>query len=126
MTNHPNRARGGKGFGLRMPAGVADREKVAAMMMRLSIARGHGDTIDDLLSELEAEIAKRQRPDGNGWKLAALLDDAGIVEKVCRQIDIYDGNNPDEPLAANPGFKLWELHVAEVKAALRALRALVR
>lgn len=32
------------------------REKVAQMMLRLSIATGHGDTIDDLLRELEAYI----------------------------------------------------------------------
>ena len=36
-----------------------DREKVAQMMMRLSIATGHGDTIDDLLAELEAAIRAR-------------------------------------------------------------------
>jgi hypothetical protein len=36
-----------------------DREKVAALMIRLSIATGHGDTIDDLISELEAAIVDR-------------------------------------------------------------------
>ncbi len=39
-----------------------DREKVAAMMLRLSIATGHGDTIDDLLGELEAHIRRRTIP----------------------------------------------------------------
>ena len=29
----------------------ASREEVAAMMLRLDIAPGHGDTIDDLLGE---------------------------------------------------------------------------
>ncbi len=29
------------------------REKLAAMMIRVSIATGHGDTFDDLLGELE-------------------------------------------------------------------------
>jgi hypothetical protein len=33
------------------------REKVAAMMIRNSIATGHGDTIDDLLAELEAHLS---------------------------------------------------------------------
>jgi hypothetical protein len=36
------------------------REKLAAMMIRVSIATGHGDTFDDLLGELEAAI-KEQR-----------------------------------------------------------------
>jgi hypothetical protein len=33
-----------------------EREKVAALMLRTSIATGHGDTIDDLLRELEIAI----------------------------------------------------------------------
>jgi len=36
------------------------REKLAAMMLRLSIPTGHGDTFDDLLRELEAAL--RERP----------------------------------------------------------------
>lgn len=32
------------------------REKLAEMMLRLSIATGHGDSFEDLLSELEAHI----------------------------------------------------------------------
>ena len=39
---------------------IADREKVAAMMIRVSIATGHGDTIDALLAELEAAIIALQ------------------------------------------------------------------
>ena len=38
-----------------------DLEKVAQMMLRCSIATGHGDTIDDLLAELEAYIVKLQK-----------------------------------------------------------------
>lgn len=37
------------------------REKVAAMMLRLSIATGHGDTFDDLLRELEAAIKSKEK-----------------------------------------------------------------
>lgn len=37
------------------------REKVAAMMLRLSIATGHGDTLDDLINELEASIIELQK-----------------------------------------------------------------
>ncbi len=39
---------------------IKDREKVAAMMLRCGIATGHGDTIDDLLSELEGAISNLQ------------------------------------------------------------------
>lgn len=38
---------------------MRDREKVASLMLRLSIPTGHGDTIDDLLATLEAEISDR-------------------------------------------------------------------
>jgi hypothetical protein len=34
------------------------REELAAMMLRQSIATGHGDTFEDLLKELEAWIAR--------------------------------------------------------------------
>jgi hypothetical protein len=33
-----------------------DREKVAAFMLRLGFATGHGDTIDDLLIELDGQL----------------------------------------------------------------------
>lgn len=38
-----------------------DREKVASLMMRLSLATGHGDTLDDLLATLESEAERRFR-----------------------------------------------------------------
>jgi hypothetical protein len=38
-----------------------DREKLAAMMIRLLIATGHGDTIDDLLGELEAAVEEMRK-----------------------------------------------------------------
>lgn len=37
-----------------------EREKVAAMMLKISIATGHGDTIDELLSTLAIEIVMLQ------------------------------------------------------------------
>jgi hypothetical protein len=40
---------------------AAEREKVAAWMMRQGYATGHGDTIEDLLKELEWQIAERER-----------------------------------------------------------------
>ena len=37
------------------------REKVAQFMLRNSLATGHGDTIDDLLGELEAQVTAIRR-----------------------------------------------------------------
>jgi hypothetical protein len=39
----------------------AEREKVAAWMMRQGYATGHGDTVEDLLKELEWQIRERER-----------------------------------------------------------------
>ena len=36
--------------------GTCIREKIAAMMLRCSLATGHGDTVEDLLAELEPQI----------------------------------------------------------------------
>jgi hypothetical protein len=38
-----------------------EREKVAKWMVERSYATGHGDTIEDLLKELEWEAAERER-----------------------------------------------------------------
>jgi hypothetical protein len=38
-----------------------EREKVAAWMMRQGYATGHGDTIEDLLKELEWQIREQER-----------------------------------------------------------------
>ena len=40
---------------------AAEREKVAAWMRSKSYATGHGDTIEDLLKELEWQVAERER-----------------------------------------------------------------
>ena len=40
---------------------AAEREKVAAWMMERGYATGHGDTIKDLLKELEWQIKERER-----------------------------------------------------------------
>ena len=59
---------------------AAEREKVAAWMMSQGYATGHGDTIKDLLKELEWQIAEREREacamvcdgmDHNGVMIAA-------------------------------------------------------
>lgn len=38
-----------------------EREKVAAWMLRRSYATGHGDTVEDLLDELEWQVAAHER-----------------------------------------------------------------
>ena len=40
---------------------AAEREKLAAWMIERGYATGHGDTIKDLLKELEWQIAERER-----------------------------------------------------------------
>ena len=40
---------------------AAEREKVAAWMRSKSYATGHGETIEDLLKELEWQVAERER-----------------------------------------------------------------
>ena len=40
---------------------AAEREKVAAWMMSQGYATGHGDTVEDLLKELEWQIEERIR-----------------------------------------------------------------
>ena len=40
---------------------AAEREKVAAWMMERGYATGHGDTIEDLLHELEWQIREQER-----------------------------------------------------------------
>ena len=40
---------------------AAECEKVARWMIRNGYATGHGDTIEDLLDELEWQVAERER-----------------------------------------------------------------
>ena len=40
---------------------AAEREKVAAWMMQQGYATGHGDTIEDLLNELDWQIREQER-----------------------------------------------------------------
>ena len=47
--------------GLLDAAVKAEREKVAAWMRSKNYATGHGDTIDDLLKEMEWQVAERER-----------------------------------------------------------------
>ena len=40
---------------------MTDKEKVSQWMMDKGYATGHGDTIEDLLKELEWQVAERER-----------------------------------------------------------------
>ena len=40
---------------------AAEREKVARWIIHKGYATGHGDTIEDLLTELEWQVAERER-----------------------------------------------------------------
>ena len=58
---------------------AAEREKLAAWMIQRGYATGHGDTIKDLLKELEWQIAERERE---------------ACAKVCEDIDTeYEGED---------------------------------
>jgi hypothetical protein len=65
---------------------AAERNKLAAWMMRQGYATGHGDTVEDLLKELEWQIREREREacakvvedycgawDDEGYALAAAI-----------------------------------------------------
>ena len=41
---------------------MSDKEKLAQWMIEKGYATGHGDTIEDLLQELEWQIAEKQEP----------------------------------------------------------------
>ena len=60
---------------------AAEREKVAAWMRSKSYATGHGDTTEDLLKELEWQVAERERE---------------ACAKVCDARVIGDHNREDQ------------------------------
>ena len=47
---------------------AAERNKLAAWMMQCGYATGHGDTVEDLLKELEWQIEERIRNEREGGK----------------------------------------------------------
>lgn len=56
----------------------AERERVAKWMMEQGYATGHGDTIEELLKELELQVAERER---------------AACAKVCEELVLaYAGN----------------------------------
>ncbi len=50
-------------------ATAAEREKVAEWMIEHGYATGHGDTVEDLLKELEWQAMERGRNKGIEWEV---------------------------------------------------------
>jgi hypothetical protein len=65
---------------------AAEREKVAAWMMRQGYATGHGDTVEDLLKELEWQIEERIRNEREA--VIAIVNDNSDSDGVCCTDDL--------------------------------------
>lgn len=83
-ANLHERFKAGVGYVVRIPnlenlerfaalVAAAEREKVAHWMMGRGYATGHGDTVEDLLKELEWQILERERErmKAKGWRHCA-------------------------------------------------------
>jgi hypothetical protein len=68
-----------------------DKEKLARWMLRHSFATGHGDTIDDLLKELDWQIEELR---------AASVTSDKLVELVLRLMPPVDGETEEERINA--------------------------
>jgi hypothetical protein len=65
-------------------AQAAERNKVASWMMAQGYATGHGDTVEDLLRELEWQVADRCAAiayEAEPWHSADLIREAFGVKK---------------------------------------------
>ena len=59
---------------------AAEREKLAAWMMRQGYTTGHGDTVEDLLKELEWQIEERIRNEREACaKVCNGMDHNGVM-----------------------------------------------
>lgn len=59
--------------------------------------------------------------------LSELLAEADLVRKICRQMCVYDGVDPDASMGLEAPYdklKNWEHHSADVNAVLRAMKAI--
>ena len=83
--------------GLCKMAVEAEREKVAAWMMARGYATGHGDTIEDLLQELDCQIAEN-------WNRALI---AGITTEREACAKLFD-------------CEVWAYDYREIASAIRA------
>jgi hypothetical protein len=69
-----------------------DTEKLVQMMIRCGLATGHGDTIDDLILELEKQIKNTSHAFSDALKEIELLRKA--LKKICHvtgsDMEAYD------------------------------------
>lgn len=79
---------------------MTDKEKVAQWMIRQGYATGHGDTVEDLLKELEWQIAEN-------WTNALVKGVEGEREACAKMCDELD-KHPDH------------LHPADCAEAIRS------
>ncbi len=63
---------------------AAEREKLASWMMSQGYATGHGDTVEDLLKELEWQIAERIR--NKRFACAKVCEDAISSNQVGKNV----------------------------------------
>ena len=63
-----------------------DRETVAKWMMERGYATGHGDTIEDLLEELEWQVAEKERDACAKVCETAVLEYPGRADMTARQL----------------------------------------
>jgi len=101
------------------------KEKLAAVMLRHSIATGHGDTLEDLINELDAHFTRptvpqeatdlladpyyfRREHDGSGWSVCG---PGGFILK-----------KTDGPLDKNIAYIIAKLPSNQLSDALASLR----
>ena len=88
---------------------MSDKEKLAQWMMAHGYATGHGDTIEDLLVELDIEIVDR-------WTRAvvnAVHGEREACAKVCDDL-------PVPPYVPDNDAHIWDLTCVDCAAAIRA------
>ena len=78
-----------------------DTEKLAQMMIRCGLATGHGDTIDDLICELENQIKNTSHAFSDALKKIELLrtNQKISVEWIKERLDFLEFiyNHPEFP-----------------------------
>jgi len=109
-----------------------DTEKLSQMMIRCGLATGHGDTIDDLIFELEKQIKNTSHAFSDALKeikplqlqLKILQDDemqhTKTIQNLSKMVARLDNSNLRGSLQfiamANPlDGQTWEEHSREIK-----------
>ena len=88
---------------------AAEREKVAHWMVQRSYATGHGDTLEDLLAELDWQIV-------DGWN-RALMNGVKTEREECAKLC---DDLPVPPYVSDRDAHIWDLTSLDCAAAIRA------